>query len=602
MCASSDITTTPNATAPGLRELFRPVLVHKRKLILANFFAFIAVLASVPVPLLMPLLVDEVLLNKPGKLITLTQVFFPAAWWGPVLYICSLLVVTMLLRIVTITFGVLQTRQFTLIAKDITYRLRVALLTRLQTISLSEYETLGSGKIASHLVTDMNTIDEFIGSAISKFLIASLSVIGISIVLLWLHWQLALFILFLNPLVIFFTVSLGKKVKQLKRQENRAVETFQQALIETLDGIRQIRASHREQYYIKNVIDRARGIRSNAAEFAWRSDAASRFSFGVFLMGFDSFRAISMLMVVFSNLSIGEMMAVFGYLWFMMGPVQELLSIQYNFFSARAAQQRINKLQQLRAEPVYPHTQNPFEGKSTVGIRLENLVFAYGAREPVLQDISLNIKPGEKIALVGASGGGKSTLAQVLLGLYPLQSGMVYFDEIPVTEIGFDIVRQHVAIVLQQPALFNDTLRNNLTMGMHAADDLLWQALTIAQLATTVRDLPQGLDTMIGQDGVRLSGGQQQRLAIARMILANPNVVILDEATSALDTQTEAQLHAALHTFLQGRTTLIIAHRLSAVKQADHVYVFDAGQIIEQGHHDELIQSGGIYQRLYGNQ
>ncbi len=589
-------------TGPGLRELFRPVLVHKRSLILANIFAFIAVMASVPVPLLMPLLVDEVLLNKPGKLIASIQAFFPAAWWGPVLYICSLLVVTMLLRIITISFGVLQTRQFTLIAKDITYRLRVALLTRLQTISLSEYETLGSGKVASHLVTDMNTIDEFIGSAISKFLIALLSVIGISGVLLWLHWQLALFILLLNPLVIFFTLSLGNKVKQLKRQENRAVEVFQQALIETLDGIRQIRASHREQYYIKSVIDRARGIRSNAAEFAWRSDAASRFSFGVFLMGFDSFRAISMLMVVFSNLTIGEMMAVFGYLWFMMGPVQELLSIQYHFFSARAAQQRINNLQQLRSEPIYPHTHNPFVAKTTVGIRLEHLVFAYGEREPVLQDISLTIKPGEKIALVGASGGGKSTLAQVLLGLYPLQSGMVYFDEIPVTEIGLDVVRQHVAIVLQQPALFNDTLRNNLTMGIPASDEQLWQALTIAQLTDTVRDLPQGLDTLIGQDGVRLSGGQQQRLAIARMILAKPKVVILDEATSALDTHTESQLHTALHNFLQDRTTLIIAHRLSAVKQADHVYVFDAGQIIEQGHHDELIQSGGIYQRLYGNQ
>lgn len=602
MSTSIDISAAAQPAAPGLREIFRPVLAHKRSLVLANVFALIAVLASVPVPLLMPLLVDEVLLNKPGKLIAFIQQFFPVTWWGPVLYICSLLLVTMLLRFITITFGVLQTRQFTLIAKDITYRLRVALLTRLQTISLSEYETLGSGKVASHLVTDMNTIDDFIGSAISKFLIALLSILGVSAVLLWLHWQLALFILFLNPLVIFFTVTLGKKVKQLKRRENRAVELFQQALIETLDGIRQIRASHREQHYIKGIIDRARGIRSNAAEFAWRSDAASRFSFGVFLMGFDSFRAISMLMVVFSNLSIGEMMAVFGYLWFMMGPVQELLSIQYHFFSARAAQQRINNLQQLRSEPVYPHLHNPFTNKTTVGIRLEHLVFAYGEREPVLQDICLTIRPGEKIALVGASGGGKSTLAQVLLGLYPLQSGMVYFDDIPVTQIGLDVVRQYVAIVLQQPALFNDTLRNNLTMGIAATDERLWQALTIAQLADTVRALPQALDTLIGQDGVRLSGGQQQRLAIARMILSDPKVVILDEATSALDTHTEAQLHSALHHFLQNRTTLIIAHRLSAVKQAGHVYVFDAGQIIEQGHHDDLIQGGGIYQRLYGTQ
>lgn len=585
-----------------LRDLLRPVLTHKRQLVFANTFAILSVLASIPVPLLMPLLVDEVLLHKPGALIAFTQPLFPESWWGPYLYIGFILLITVILRFLAIGLGVLQTRQFTLIAKDITFRLRSALLNRLQTISLSEYETLGTGKVASHFVTDMNTLDDFIGSAISKFLVAILSLIGVSAVLLWMHWQLALFILLLNPLVIYFTVVLGKKVKQLKKHENLAFELFQQALIETLDGIRQIRASHREQHYIRNVIDRARGIRTHAGGFAWRSDAANRFSFGIFLVGFDMFRAISMLMVAFSNLTIGEMMAVFGYLWFMMSPVQEILALQYSYFSARAAQQRINSLNQLRSEPVYPHLHNPFRGKTTVGLRLEHIVFAYSEREPVLNQVSLRIKPGEKIALVGASGGGKSTLAQVILGLYPLQAGMVYFDDIPVTEICLDVVRENVAIVLQHPSLFNDTVRNNLTMGLTTTTDKLWQALAIAQLDDTIRALPQGLDALIGQDGVRLSGGQQQRLAIARMILSDPKVVILDEATSALDTQTESRLHEALHNFLHGRTTIIVAHRLSAVKQADHVYVFDAGEILEQGRHDELIQSGGMYQRLYGQQ
>ncbi|MBI3563357.1 MAG: ABC transporter ATP-binding protein [Gammaproteobacteria bacterium] len=594
----------PSSTAApdSLGAVLRPVLRHKHALALAQVFALLTVLASIPLPLLMPLLVDEVLLKQPGVLITHIHAWFPPAWWGPVLYISVILGITVALRFIAIGLGVLQNRQFTLIAKDITFQLRSALLTRLQTISLSEYETLGTGKVASHFVTDMNTIDEFIGSAISKFLIAVLSVIGVSSVLLWIHWKLALFILLLNPLVIYFTLVLGKKVKQLKKHENRAFELFQQALIETLDGIRQIRASHREQHYLKTVIDRARGIRSHAGEYAWRADAANRFSFGIFLVGFDIFRAVSMLMVVYSNLTIGEMMAVFGYLWFMMAPVQEILGIQYQYFSARAAQQRINNLQRLQSEPVYPHRHNPFRDKTTVGVRLERIVFRYGDREPVLEDISLTIKPGEKIALVGASGGGKSTLAQVLLGLYPLQSGMVYFDGIAVTEIGLDVVRQHVAIVLQQPALFNDSVRNNLTMGISVSDEQLWQALDIAQLGATIRALPQGLEAIIGQDGVRLSGGQQQRLAIARMILSKPNVVILDEATSALDTQTETQLHLALQNFLRQRTTIIVAHRLSAVRQADHVYVFDGGQIIEQGQHQELIQNGGIYQRLYGNQ
>jgi ATP-binding cassette subfamily C protein len=203
--------------------------------------------------------------------------------------------------------------------------------------------------------------------------------------------------------------------------------------------------------------------------------------------------------------------------------------------------------------------------------------------------------------LVGASGGGKSTLAQTLIGLYPPGSGMIYFDGVPLDRIGLDVVREHVATVLQHPALLNDTIRANLTLGREIADAELWHALEIAQMKLTVEEQPQGLDTVVGRQGMRLSGGQRQRLAIARMIVSQPAVVILDEATSALDSETEYKLHQALNTFLEGRTTIIIAHRLSAVKQADHVYVFEQGRICEQGKHDTLIQQNGLYAKLYGD-
>jgi ATP-binding cassette subfamily C protein len=177
---------------------------------------------------------------------------------------------------------------------------------------------------------------------------------------------------------------------------------------------------------------------------------------------------------------------------------------------------------------------------------------------------------------------------------------MIYFDDIPMDKIGLKVVREHVATVLQQPALFNDTIRSNLTLGRVASDDELWNALEIAQLKQTILELNNGLDTIVGRQGMRLSGGQRQRLAIARMIVANPSVIILDEATSALDTETEQKLHQALESFLSGKTTIIIAHRLSAVKQADHVYVFEDGQICEQGQHATLIKNDGLYAKLYG--
>lgn len=587
-------------------------LEHKRALIAANVVAILAVIASVPIPLLFPLLVDEVLLGKPGDLVSIMNTMFPQSWHSPVLYIGFVLFFTMVLRIMSLAMSVWQVQQFTLIAKEATYRIRRALLDRLRRVSMSEYETMGSGAVASHFVTDINAVDDFLGQSIAKSLISALSLVGITVVLVWMHWQLALFILFMNPLVIYFTMVLGKKVKDLKKHENEAFEIFQQALTETLDAIQQIRASNREGHYIKDVINKARGIKTHSAAFSWKSDAASRFSFAVFLFGFDIFRAITMLMVVFSDLTVGQMMAVFGYLWFMMSPVQDMLNIQYAFYGAKAALVRINELLVLRIEPEYPHKQNPFEGKRTVGLRVEDISFSYelpadsrlvestAEKTPVLSHVNLDIKPGEKVALVGASGGGKSTLVQVILGMYPPQSGMLYFDGVPVTEIGLDVVREHVATVLQHPALFNDTVRMNLSLGQVYSDEMLWQALEVAQLKDVVEDMSEKLDTVVGRQGIRLSGGQRQRLAIARMVLMDPKVVILDEATSALDADTEAKLHQALRTFLKDRTTLIIAHRLSAVKQADRVYVFDGGRIIEEGRHEQLLESDGLYRRLYG--
>ena len=307
-----------------------------------------------------------------------------------------------------------------------------------------------------------------------------------------------------------------------------------------------------------------------------------------------------MMMVVYSDLSIGQMMAVFGYLWFMMGPVQEVLGIQYAFYGAKAALQRVNRLADLEEEPDYPHQADPFSHKSSVSIELNDIHFSYIPGQEVLRGLSLTIEAGQKIALVGASGGGKSTLVQVLLGLYQAEKGRVFFDGIPVEKIGLDRVRENVVTVLQQPALFNDSVRGNLTLGRDYSDQQLWQALTVAQLEPFVRQLDEGLDTMVGRQGVRLSGGQRQRLAIARMVLADPKVVVLDEATSALDAETEYNLHRDLADFLKGRTTIIIAHRLSAVKQADHVYVFEDGQVAEQGDHEQLLKQNGLYARLYG--
>ncbi|WP_324734005.1 ABC transporter ATP-binding protein [Pseudomonas paeninsulae] len=581
-------------------EIRRLALHHKKALLLANLVALFATLCSVPIPLLLPLLVDEVLLHDGDSALKVMDRFLPADWEIAAGYIGLMLVLTFLLRSSALIFNVVQARLFAGLSKDIIYRIRIRLIERLKRISLSEYESLGGGTVTTHLVTDLETLDKFVGETLSRFLVAVLTLTGTSAILLWMHWQLALLILLFNPLVIYATVLLGKKVKYLKRLENDSTSRFTQALTETLEAIQEIRAGNRQGYFLGRLGGRAREVRDYAVASQWKTDASNRASGLLFQFGIDVFRAAAMLTVLFSDLSIGQMLAVFSYLWFMIGPVEQLLNLQYAFYAAGGALARINELLARRDEPQYLGTVDPFTGRDTVGIEVRGLTFSYND-EPVLENLNLSIAPGEKVAIVGASGGGKSTLVQLLLGLYTPQAGIIRFGGCSQQEIGLETVRDQVAVVLQHPALFNDTVRANLCMGRERSDEACWHALEIAQLASTIGGLAKGLDSIVGRSGVRLSGGQRQRLAIARMVLAEPKVVILDEATSALDTATEYALHQALGQFLNGRTTLIIAHRLSAVKQADRVLVFDGGSVAEDGDHQQLIAEGGLYAKLYGH-
>ncbi|EGQ7739052.1 ABC transporter ATP-binding protein [Vibrio parahaemolyticus] len=580
--------------------LITQVKKHKSKLILANLIAIVATLISVPIPLLMPLMVDEVLLDKPASGLSAMNAVLPEAWHTPTGYIFFTLFLVVLMRAASQALNIVQSRQFTLVSKTITFEMRSKMIDKLGRISIRQYETKGSGGINAHLITDIETIDQFVGSTLAKFVISFLTVIGTAIVLLWLDWRLGLFILLVNPIVIYFSRKLGSMVKHLKRKENHSFEIFQNRLVETLDGIYQLRAANKEREFLQQLKESANQVRVDADKYAWQSEAAGRVSFLLFLIGFELFRAVAMLMVMFSDLTIGQIFAVFGYLWFMLSPVQELLGIQFSWYSAKAALKRINDLLELEEEDRPVSKVNPFNETREVDVKIEHVDFSYNNENKVLDDLSLHIPAGKKVALVGASGGGKSTLIQLLIGVYRQNAGSIRFNDELTEDIGFEVIRDKIAVVLQQPILFNDTLRHNLTLGGHFDEMSLWRALEVAQLQDVIEQLNHGLDTQIGRNGIRLSGGQRQRLAIARMVLSNPQFVILDEATSALDTATEAALHKALTEFLRGRTTLIVAHRLSAVKQADLIYVLEDGKVTQTGTHGELVEQEGLYQTLYG--
>lgn len=575
--------------------LYKLILKHKSKLIKANFIALIATLVSIPIPLLIPLLIDEVILQKSGGLLYTINTLFGS--YSPLGYIFMTLIITIILRFGFFLSSVAAHYAFTEIAQDITFVLRKKLLLHLKNVAMHEYETLGSGTVASKLVSDMQTLESFIGSALARSIVSVLTLIGVAAVLIMIEWRLGLLILILHPAVVILTQLISRRVAVYKKEENKAISKFQNALIETLDLFGQIRASSKETEFINKSIGDAQELRDETARFGKKSFAAERFSFTLFLSVFEVFRALGIILVLSSDLSIGLMFALFGYLWFMMTPVQDLLSLQYAYSNAKGALERLNRLFELEQEPLCHDTSNPFTSQNA-SIEVENLSFSYSSGPSILKHINMSIPAGSKIALIGPSGSGKTTLAKVLSGFYPPKEGKLIYNGSALNRIGLETLRSNLFVVLQQPVLFNDTLRFNLTMGDSFSDEEILRALKIAQLSSFIQEIPEGLETLVGKGGVRLSGGQKQRLSIARMILSDPSVVIFDESTSALDVHTESDLFEALRDFLQERTIITIAHRLSTVQNSDYIYVMKEGSIVEEGKPELLIEEEGHYNQF----
>jgi len=580
-----------------LKTIFNLVLRNKRSLVYGQIVTLLAILVSVPIPLLLPILVDEVLLDKPGYVVNSINFFLEST--TAFYYILIVTVGVIFLRVFYYLLGVYLTKVFTFIAKYVSFEIRHTLLEHLKRVSMNEYETLGSGTITSNLVTDVNTLESFIMNASSKMLSSTLTLLAVGVVLLAIEPVLGIMILTIQPMMMFLSRKMSKSVGGLKTKENEAIANFQEDVSETLELFGQIKASNQERFFFSRANEYAKKVQTTSNEFGYKNVAYEKLSGTLFLVMFELIRASGLLLVAYSDLSIGMMLAMFGYIWFIMTPVQELISLQYSLASAKAALERINKVLLLETEKSADQELN----EDSVTIRLQNVHFAYSNEKTILKNISLEIKAGEKVALIGASGSGKTTLAQLISGFYEKSSGEIFYNAIATQQLSKTSLRSQIFLVLQMPILFNASLRFNVSMGdEEISDEEIFKALKIAQLDEMLLGMEQGLETIVGRHGVRLSGGQRQRLSIARMIIANPSVVIFDESTSALDVHTELKLQAALEPILKDKTVITIAHRLSTVKNADTIYVLENGTIVQSGTHEELEDEEGHYSEFVKRQ
>jgi len=581
-----------------IKTIFKLALHKKRAFIYGQIITLLAIIVSIPVPLMLPVMVDEVLLHKPHYIVPAINKLFGSG--SAFYYIAIVAAAVIVLRFLYYFLNVVTTKIFTAISKYVTFMIRRRLLTHLQYTSMNEYETVGSGAITANLITDVDTLDAFIMNSASRFVASVLTLVAVGVVMIAINPILGILILFVQPLIMFVSKKMSVRVGELKRQENQSIAEFQEDVGETLELFGQIKASNKEEYFFQKAIKQAKKIKHTSNAFSFKSVAYEKLSYTIFLSVFELIRATGLLLVAYSDLSIGMMFAMFGYIWFIMTPVQDILSMQYSYSSAKAALGRINKVLMLKREA---NGHEKLQG-APLDVTIEKLSFSYASSEKeILKNISFSVPYGSKIALIGASGSGKTTLAQIISGFYEKKSGELLYNETAVENLDKHSLREKIFLVLQMPIMFNATLRFNITMGETDADDAaLYKALEIAQLTEMIENMPEKLDTIVGHHGIRLSGGQRQRLSIARMIIANPSIAIFDESTSALDVHTEAKLFTALEPVLREKTVITIAHRLSTVKNADMIYVLNEGEIVQKGTHKELEEEEGHYREFIKEQ
>jgi len=473
----------------------------------------------------------------------------------------------------------------------------------LQRLSLRFYEDKQTGQLMSRVVNDSDLFEMLIAHSIPEILVSVLTLIGVTIVMVSLNWKLALLTLVPIPLVVISLRIFAKRVRPAFRERQKELGELNAILNDNISGIREIKAFTREDtesFRISYRIDRYKLSLLSALKLM-----------ATFHPFIDFTSSLGMLIVIFFGgrlalggfLPVADLVAIFLYLELFYQPVRSLSSAWENTQNALAGADRVNDL--LAEEPELTNYPGAVDLKQRAigAITFKHVSFEYASGNPVLEDINLDIPAKSVVALVGPTGVGKSTLVSLIPRFYDVCNGQIQLDGSDICNLTLDGLRRQISIVLQDVFLFHGTARENILFGRPGASEQeMIEAAKTANAHEFIMQLADGYDTLIGERGVKLSGGQKQRLSIARAVLKDAPILILDEATSSVDTETELLIQQALERLMVGRTTIIIAHRLSTVRNADLIVVLEGKHIVESGGHEELLRRKGLYYRLYSIQ
>jgi ATP-binding cassette subfamily B protein len=502
----------------------------------------------------------------------------------------------------TVSAGILlylQRRLITIASRVMEYEIRKDYLDFLHTRPAAFYQQNKTGAVMSRITNDLSQVRDMVGAGILHVLRTGFNLIVIIIFMLKINAKytgISLLPVILLPLL---SLSLIRKMGRLYQTIQERLANINSIVQETFAGMATVEAYNREAWRLQKFTE------GNNQYFESNMDMAKLMGFlWPFFMFMAALGTVALLFfgggaVVRNEMTLGDLVALNFYLINLAWPLISVGWVISLIQRGKSATGRIRNLL-LQGPEISRNGNNHF---SNGDIDITNLTFAYpNAKTPALKNVSLNIRRGQRIAIVGTIGSGKSTIANLLSRIYEPGRSKIFINRTDIQDISLTRLREHVSIVPQETFLFSDTIKNNIRFGKDCPDSDLEKAVRISRIVKDIQSIPNGLNQMLGERGINLSGGQKQRVAISRAVLRDPAIIILDDCLSSVDADTEAEILKEFETFFPGRTTLIISHRISAIKHADTIYVMDEGRIVEEGTHETLMQKNGLYVKLYERQ
>ncbi|MFZ7120068.1 MAG: ABC transporter ATP-binding protein [Eubacteriaceae bacterium] len=480
--------------------------------------------------------------------------------------------------------------------------MRKDLFNHIQKLSFSYFDNTKTGHIMSRLVNDLFEISEFAHHGPEDIFITIITLFGALLVMFTIKWQLALIIFLLVPIMLIFAIKKNKKMRRVFRDMRLRIADINAQIEDSISGIRVVK-SFTNEWYEEDKFDIGNNNYRNTKEESYKI-------MGEFISGVSLFSNMLHLIVIFfgalfiykNQLTIGVLVQFLLYIAIFLEPIRRIANFVETFQKAASGFNRFTEILDINPDIVDSRDAKNI-GKLSGDIKFNEVSFNYNKNETVLKNINLKIDAGETIAFVGPSGAGKTTICSLIPRFYEVSSGNIVVDNISIREISLQSLRENIGIVQQDVFLFSGTIRENIKYGkINASEEEVVNAAKMANAHEFIMKLPNGYDTYTGERGVKLSGGQKQRISIARIFLKNPPILILDEATSSLDNENEKIIQKSFYKLAKSRTTLVIAHRLATIQNADRIVVLTDEGVVEQGTHDELMDLNGMYKTLHNAQ